>query len=86
MTIQLRNNQLKVSQTMKGNKTSINDWDKIDTVYTVPEVATILKMSKSKLYDLVKRDRIPYLKIGRNVRIRQSDLNRWLEDHSRYPN
>ena len=55
----------------------------MDIIYTIPEVAEYLKMSKSKLYDLVKRKKIPYIRIGRNVRIRQSDLDEWLEEKTR---
>jgi len=49
-----------------------------DKVFTIPEVAAYLKISKSKIYDLVTRKEIPHLKVGRNVRIRESDLLRWL--------
>lgn len=50
-----------------------------DTILTIPEVARYLKMSKSKIYDLVSKKEIPHLKIGRNVRIRQMDLQIWME-------
>ena len=55
----------------------------METIYTIPEVAEYLKMSKSKVYDLVKKKKIPFIKIGRNVRIRQSDLLDWLEEMTR---
>jgi len=48
-------------------------------VFTIPEVATCLTILKSKIYDLVSRKEIPHLKVGRNVRIRESDLQRWVE-------
>jgi excisionase family DNA binding protein len=50
-----------------------------DTILTIPEVARYLKMSKSKIYDLVSKKEIPHIKIGRNVRIRQTDLQIWME-------
>ena len=50
-----------------------------DKVLTIPEVATYLKISKSKIYYLVSRKEIPHLKLGRNVRIRESDLQKWLD-------
>jgi excisionase family DNA binding protein len=53
----------------------------MDAIMTVPEVARYLKMSKSKLYYLIQRKQIPYIRIGRNVRIRESDLNRWLDNY-----
>lgn len=48
-------------------------------VLTIPEVAAYLKISKSKIYYLVAQKQIPHLKLGRNVRIRESDLQEWLE-------
>lgn len=50
----------------------------LDKIMTVPEVAKYLKLSKSKVYYLVGRRKIPHLRIGRNVRIRESDLMRWM--------
>ena len=55
----------------------------METIYTIPEVAEYLKMSRSKVYALVKKGRIPFIKIGKNVRIRQSDLMNWLEEQTR---
>jgi len=50
-----------------------------EIVYTVPEVAQFLKISKSKVYYLVKRNEIPHIRIQRNVRILHSDLTKWLQ-------
>jgi len=50
-----------------------------EIVYTIPEVAKFLKISKSKVYYLVKRNEIPHIRIQRNVRILQSDLVAWLK-------
>ena len=50
-----------------------------DKVFTIPEAAAYLKISKSKIYCLVARKEIPHLKVGRNVRIWESDLQNWLE-------
>jgi excisionase family DNA binding protein len=48
-------------------------------ILTVPMVAEYLKISKAKIYYLVKRKEIPHFRIGRNVRIRWNDLQAWLE-------
>ncbi len=50
----------------------------MDEIMTIPEVARMLKMSKSKIYYLIQRREIPHIKIQRNVRIKQSDLEKWL--------
>ena len=50
-----------------------------DIVYTIPEVAEYLKISKSKIYYLVQRNEIPHFRIGRNVRILESELLVWMQ-------
>ncbi len=50
-----------------------------DRILTVPQVAIYLQISKSKIYYLISRRQIPHIRLGRNVRIRESDLGRWLE-------
>ena len=50
-----------------------------DQILTIPEVARYLKLSRSKVYLLVTQKKIPYIRIGKNVRIRQSDLETWIE-------
>lgn len=52
-----------------------------EQLYTIPEVAKYLKMSKSKVYAMVQRGTIPHIRIGKNVRIRDTDLTKWLEKH-----
>ena len=40
----------------------------------MPEEAKCLKMSKSKVYELVKQEQVSSIKIGWNVEIRESDI------------
>jgi excisionase family DNA binding protein len=51
----------------------------MDNILTVPQVAEYLQISKSKLYLMIRRGEIPHVKIGKNVRIFESDLIEWLE-------
>ncbi len=53
----------------------------MEAILTIPEVARYLKISKSKIYYLVQRREIPHVKIGRNVRIKESELTKWLDKH-----
>ena len=50
-----------------------------DQILTVPEVARYLKISKSKIYYMVSKKQIPHIRIGRNVRVRETDLMRFLD-------
>jgi excisionase family DNA binding protein len=57
-------------------------------ILTVEELATMLKMSKTQIYEMTRtRTRngnmrehpLPVLKINGNVRFRKSDIEDWLE-------
>ena len=52
-----------------------------DQILTIPEVAKYLKLSRSKVYSLVAKRTIPSLRMGRNVRIREADLKKWIESN-----
>lgn len=48
---------------------------------TVPEISVELRIARSKAYDLVASGSIPAVRIGRSLRVRRRDLERWLEEH-----
>jgi excisionase family DNA binding protein len=50
-----------------------------DQILTIPEVAKYLKISKSKIYYMVSKKEIPHIRIGRNVRVRETDLMRFID-------
>jgi len=47
---------------------------------TVPEVAAALGVSKSNVYERVRRNEIPALRLGRTVRIPRVWLDRWIAE------
>ena len=51
----------------------------MEKIMTIPEVAEYLKISKSKIYYLVQKKKIPHIRIQRNVRITETDLIDWLK-------
>jgi excisionase family DNA binding protein len=50
-----------------------------ETIMTVPEVAKYLKISRSKAFKMTKEKELPSIKIGKCVRVRESDLKRYLD-------
>ena len=44
---------------------------------TIPEAAALLSLGRSTIYELVQRNEIPVVHIGRAVRIRVKDLRRF---------
>ena len=55
----------------------------LDPILTVTEAAEYMKLSKSKVYQLIQMGKMPHLRIGRNVRIKQSEMVKWLEKQAR---
>jgi excisionase family DNA binding protein len=50
--------------------------------YTLPKVAQYLKLSKSKVYHLVQTGQLPHIRIGKNVRVKDSELPMWIDQQS----
>lgn len=48
-----------------------------DTFYTIDEVAKLLKVSKLKVYDMVKKNELPSFRVGRQIRIDSMDFSRY---------
>lgn len=46
---------------------------------TVNEVANILRVSNMTVYRLVKSGQIPAIRVGKNYRIKESDVNDYLD-------
>ena len=49
-----------------------------NNLLTVSEMANLLKISRSKAYDLVKNTTLPIIKIGKCIRIDKNVLFNWL--------
>ena len=47
--------------------------------YTVPEIAKLLRISKSKAYDLCKQGYFRAINIGRSVRISKESFDQWFD-------
>ncbi len=46
----------------------------------VPEVATVLRIARSRAYELVADGEIPSVRIGCSIRVNRKELERWLEE------
>ena len=48
--------------------------------YTVLEIASLLRISKSKAYELCSQDLFRIIRIGRSVRISKVSFDEWLDN------
>lgn len=53
-----------------------------DHLLTVGEVAAIMRVSNMTVYRLIKSGQLPALRVGKNYRIRESDMNQYLNSGS----
>ncbi len=51
-----------------------------DRLLTAGEVADQLRVSTMTIYRLIRRGELPAVRVGRNYRVRASDLDRYLAD------
>ena len=58
----------------KINNNDIEEYLHEPRLLTATEVARILKISKSSAYQLIQQNKIPSVRINRNVRVKQEDL------------
>lgn len=49
-------------------------------IITVLDMAKLLKISRSKAYELIKKDNFPIIKIGKCIRINKNQLFKWLHN------
>jgi excisionase family DNA binding protein len=62
---------------------SENTYTPVPEVLKVVEAAKYLKVSKTLLYELIAKKKIPYTRISeRRIIIRRKDLDAWLESRS----
>ena len=47
-------------------------------IFNLEELCKHLMISKSKLYKMVEHDKIPYFKVGRQIRFSKETIDRWI--------
>lgn len=53
-----------------------------DRLLTVGEVATMMRVSNMTVYRLIKAGQLAAIRVGKNYRIRESDVDRYLSERS----
>jgi excisionase family DNA binding protein len=51
-------------------------------VFTVPEAARLLRISRNLTYELVRRDVLPHIHLGRRILIPRHELSQWIAQAS----
>ncbi|MEA1924092.1 MAG: helix-turn-helix domain-containing protein [Pseudomonadota bacterium] len=56
--------------------------DTFDKWLTIENLATYLKLSRTKLYGMAQRGEIPASKIGNQWRFDREDIDQWMKSHA----
>ena len=56
-----------------------------DRLLTVVEVADLMRVSNMTVYRLIKSGSLAAIRVGKNYRIRESDVDRYLSDRAVRP-
>jgi excisionase family DNA binding protein len=59
-----------------------NDEQPTDAVLDVDETASLLRIGRNTVYDLVGRNEIPHRRLGKQIRFSRRALMRWLDSWS----
>ena len=54
-----------------------------DTVLTIHDVATLLRIPKSSVYKLVHEGGLPAFKVGKHFRFAEGEVQDWIEQGAR---
>ena len=57
-----------------------------DTVFTVQEVASYLRMQPVTIYKHAKAGKLPCFKVGANWRFKKSTIDRWISSQEAHEN
>lgn len=57
----------------------------MDSLMTLEEVATYLRLSKDTVYRMAQTGKIPASKVGNQWRFRRDEVEAWLEQHKNLP-
>ena len=56
----------------------MNNLENVNDLITVPEMAKLLKISRSKAYSLIKQVNFPIIRIGKCIGVSRNSLEQWL--------
>jgi excisionase family DNA binding protein len=59
-------------------KRTRSGWEPGDRLLTVAEVAATMRVSNMTVYRLIKSGDLPALRVGKNYRVRESEVDRYL--------
>ena len=64
------------------NDATFKNYDDLPLMLSVPDLVTLLGISRAGAYELVKRKDFPALHIGKRVLVPKEELIKWIKDNT----
>lgn len=64
---------------MSKSSMAVTTFDELPLILNVPDIASILSISKVSAYGLVKSDGFPAVRVGRRIKIPKAAFIDWLD-------
>ncbi|MEN6509074.1 MAG: helix-turn-helix domain-containing protein [Smithella sp.] len=75
----------RVAEILKPVLSSVAKHDEKETLLDVAQLAAYLNVSKSWIYDQIRNSEIPHSKLGKYLRFRRREIDKWIETQSFKP-
>ena len=85
MRFSQKNTELEGEKGMMDRRNQENYVGILPRLLTAPEVAMTLSVSRSFAYALIQTGQIPSVRLGRSVRVRPQDLEKFIESNTSNP-
>ena len=66
---------MKKAETMEDFKRTLAQ----PLLLSIPDVATSLRLGRTKVYELIAQEGLPVIRFGRSVRVSAASLQKWVE-------
>jgi excisionase family DNA binding protein len=67
--------------TLSDTQRKVTNATYAEELLTVEQVQELLKVGRTFAYSLIRSGELPSYRVGRLVRVRRRDIERWLEDN-----
>jgi excisionase family DNA binding protein len=67
--------------TLSDTQRKVTNATYAEELLTVEQVQELLKVGRTFAYSLIRSGELPSYRVGRLVRVRRRDMERWLEDN-----
>jgi excisionase family DNA binding protein len=72
--------RLLIQTTVSSGQAQIEKPEALDRLLSAVEVATVLGVRVSRVYEIIRQHRLPTVRVGKYLRVQRSDLRTWIDD------